>query len=252
MRKLPQPTRVAILKSLLDGMSIRATAQLAEVSKNTVSKLLVEAGGACCAYHDKHVRGVKAQRVACDAVWSFDGCKQNSTSLEAAERRSDVWTWAARDIDSKLAISYLVGARDDEYATAFVEDLCSRLEGPFHLTPDEHKANLKVTEHAFGQEIDYARLLELYHESKCSAKNNSERMSSRRFTGVENFFSKKIKTHAHAVALHVMNYNFIRIHKMLKSTPAIAAGMTNRVWEVKNFIELVEEIGHQPTNSGLY
>lgn len=290
MRQLPLNKRVTILKCLLDGMSIRATARVADVSKNTVSKLLIEAGAACSAFHDKHVRGVNAQRVQCDEIWSFVGCKQKNAKPEAGEWRGDVWTWTAIDADSKLAISYLVGGRDGEYAIAFMDDLRSRLENRVQLTTDGHKAYLEAVEGAFGGDVDYAQLIKLYGEPVGGPENKSERkyspaectgikknvvegdpdkskistsyverqnltmrMAMRRFTRLTNAFSKKIENHAHAVALHFMNYNFVRSHKSLnKLTPAMAAGITDRVWEVEDIVKLVDEMHHQPKKRGPY
>ena len=287
MRQLPLHKRVTILKCLLDGMSIRATARVADVSKNTVSKLLVEAGAACSAFHDEHVRGVKAQRVQCDEIWSFVGCKQKNAKPEAGEWRGDVWTWTAIDADSKLAISYLVGGRDGDCAIALMDDLRGRLANRVQLTTDGHKAYLEAVEGAFGGDVDYAQLVKLYGEpagktaqrkyspAECTGikknivegdpdkkhvstsyverQNLTMRMCMRRFTRLTNAFSKKIENHSHAVALHFMNYNFIRSHKSLnKLTPAMAAGITDHVWEVEDIVKLVDEMHHQPKKRGPY
>ncbi len=287
MRQLPLQTRVTILKCLLDGMSIRATARVADVSKNTVSKLLVEAGAACSAFHDDHVRNVNSQRVECDEIWSFVGCKQKNAKPEAGEWRGDVWTWTAIDADSKLAISYLVGGRDGDYAIAFMDDLRGRLANRVQLTTDGHKAYLEAVEGAFGGDVDYAQLIKLYGEpagktaqrkyspaectgikksvvegdpdkSKISTsyverQNLTMRMCMRRFTRLTNAFSKKIENHSHAVALHFMHYNFIRSHKSLnKLTPAMAADITDHVWEVEDIVKLVDEMHHQPKKRGSY
>lgn len=286
MRQLPLQTRATILKCLLDGMSIRATARVADVSKNTVAKLLAEAGAACSAFHDEHVRGVHAQRVQCDEIWSFVGCKQKNVKPDADEWRGDVWTWTALDSDSKLAISYLVGGRDSDYAIAFMDDLCARLASRVQLTTDGHKAYLEAVEGAFGGDVDYAQLVKIYGEpasrtdqrryspavctgarrdriegnpdmSKVSTshverQNLTMRMAMRRFTRLTNAFSKKIENHAHAVALHFMNYNFCRIHSSLKITPAMAAGMTDRLWDVDDIIKLVDNMHHQPKKRGPY
>lgn len=286
MRQLPLHKRVTILKCLLDGMPIRATARVADVSKNTVSKLLVEAGAACSAFHDEHVREVKSQRVQCDEIWSFVGCKQKNAKPEPGEWRGDVWTWTAIDADSKLAISYLVGGRDGEYAIAFMDDLRSRLENRVQLTTDGHKAYLEAVEGAFGGDVDYAQLIKLYGQpagktaerkyspaeccgikkhmveggpdkkhvstSYVERQNLTMRMAMRRFTRLTNAFPKKVENHAHVVALHFMNYNFIRIHKSLKVTPAMAAGVTDRLWEVEDIVKLVDEMHHQPKLRGPY
>jgi len=270
-------------------MSIRGTARVADVSKNTVSKLLIEAGTACSAFHDEQVRGVNSACVQCDEIWSFVGCKQKNAKPEAGEWRGDVWTWTAIDADSKLAISYLVGGRDGDYAIAFMDDLRSLLESRVQLTTDGHKAYLEAVEGAFGGDVDYAQLVKMYGEPVGSAKNKSERkyspaectgikknvvegnpdkskistsyverqnltmrMAMRRFTRLTNAFSKKIENHAHAVALHFMNYNFCRIHRSLKTTPAMAAGVTDKLWEVEDIIKLIDEMHHKPKKRGPY
>lgn len=267
-------------------MSIRATARVADVSKNTVSKLLVEAGAACSAFHDEHVREVKSQRIQCDEIWSFVGCKQKNAKPDAGEWRGDVWTWTAIDADSKLAISYLVGGRDGEYAIALMDDLRSRLENRVQLTTDGHKAYLEAVEGAFGGDVDYAQLIKLYGQpagktaerkyspaeccgirkeivegdpdkkyvstSYVERQNLTMRMAMRRFTRLTNAFSKKVENHAHAVALHFMNYNFIRIHKTLNVTPAMAADVTDKLWEVEDIVKLVDEMHHQPKKRGSY
>lgn len=286
MRQLPLEKRATILRCLLDGMSIRATARIADVSKNTVAKLLVEAGAACSAFHDEHVRGVNARRVQCDEIWSFVGCKQKNVKPEASEWRGDVWTWVGIDADSKLAISYVVGGRDSEYAIAFMDDLRARLATRVQLTTDGHKAYLEAVEGAFGGDVDYAMLIKLYGEpasrtdqrryspAECTGarreriegdpdmakvstshverQNLTMRMAMRRFTRLTNAFSKKLENHAHAVALHFMNYNFCRIHQTLRVTPAMAAGVTDRLWEVADIVALVDTMHHQPKARGPY
>lgn len=289
MNKLPQKTRVTILKCLLDGMSIRGTARVADVSKNTVSKLLIESGKACYAFHDEHVRGVNAARVQCDEIWSFTYAKQKNvkSAKSAPSDAGDTWTWTAIDADSKLAISYLVGGRDGEYAIAFMDDLRSRLANRVQLTTDGHKAYLEAVEGAFGGDVDYAQLIKMYGEpagksgerkyspAECTGtrklkvegspdrkhvstsyierQNLTMRMHMRRFTRLTNGFSKKVENHAYAVALHFMNYNFIRQHKSLnKLTPAMAAGITDHLWEVEDIVKLIDVRAPKPGRPKAY
>ena len=275
MNKLPLQIRKLIIRCLVEGQSIRATARTVEVSKNTVAKLLIDAGAACQAYHDTHVRDLNSRRVQCDEIWSFCHAKQkNVASAKAAPADAgDVWTWTAIDADSKLAVSWLVVGRDAGYATEFMNDVAERLSNRVQLTTDGHKAYLEAIEGAFGADVDYAQLIKLYGASpegekryspaECTSirlntvtgdpdpkhistsyverQNLTMRMSMRRFTRLTNAFSKKVENHAHAVALHFMHYNFCRMHQTLRVTPAMEAGVTDRLWDMSDIVELIEE-----------
>lgn len=160
MNRLTNEERAKILHMLCEGMSIRAITRLTGASKNTVAKLLIDAGKACAAYHDANVRGVKAARVQVDEIWSFTYAKQKNvaTAKDAPEGAGDTWTWTALDADSKMILSYLVGGRDSEYAMWFMDDLASRLANRVQLTSDGHRAYLEAVEGAFGADVDYAQL----------------------------------------------------------------------------------------------
>lgn len=274
MNKLTIEERAKILHLLCEGVSIRAITRLTGASKNTVAKLLVDAGKACSAYHDANVRDVKASRIQVDEIWSFTYAKQKnvSTAKDAPEGAGDTWTWTALDADSKMILSYLVGGRDAEYAMWFMDDLRSRLANRVQITSDGHNAYLEAVEGAFGGDVDYAQLVKLYGptatapgryspaacigsrkrtvEGKPDAdhvstsyverQNLTMRMHMRRFTRLTNGFSKKVENHAHAVALHMMYYNFVRIHGKLRMTPAMAAGVSDRLWEIGDIVALVE------------
>jgi IS1 family transposase len=275
MNKLPVAKRAQILNLLVEGNSLRSASRIADVSINTVYKLLVDAGKACAAYHDEHVRNVAARRVQCDEIWSFVYAK--AKNVATAKRKDlaygDAWTWVAIDADSKLVLSYLVGGRDSEYAMALMDDLRSRVTTRLQLTTDGHTPYLQAVEEAFGADIDYAMLIKLYGEPPASPEaarryspsdcigtrknriagspdpqhvstsyverqNLTMRMAMRRFTRLTNAFSKKIENHAHAVALHYMHYNFVRIHKTLRVTPAMAAGLTDHLWSIEDIARL--------------
>jgi len=251
MNKLDTAKRVQILSMLCEGSSMRSISRVADVSINTVSKLLVDAGTACAAFHDDKVQGVTAKRVQCDEIWTFVHAKQKNvpTAKAAPESVGDVWTWTALDADSKLIVSYLVGGRDADYALAFIDDLRSRLANRVQLTTDGHRAYLEAVEGAFGGDVDYAQLVKLYGAVPESAKgryspadctgiikhriegspdpkhvstsyverqNLTMRMQMRRFTRLTNAFSKKVANLEHAVALHFMHYNFCRPHLTLQ------------------------------------
>lgn len=289
MNKLDPADRARILHLLCEGQSIRAITRLTGASKNTVIKLLIDAGKACMAYHDAKVRDVKAKRVQVDEIWSFTYAKQKNVAgaKAAPEGAGDTWTWTAIDADSKMILSYFVGGRDGECAMAFMDDLASRLANRVQLTSDGHKAYLEAVEGAFGCDVDYAILNKIYGTVLEAAKgryspavclgakkeriegkpdpahvstsyversNLTMRMHMRRFTRLTNAFSKKVENHAYAVALHMMYYNFVRIHSKLRITPAMAAGVSDRLWEVADIVALVEaaETASAPKVRGSY
>src|SRR5688572_946043 len=289
MRKLPSTDRARILHLLCEGMSIRAISRLTGASKNTVAKLLVDAGQACMAYHDQFVRRVKASRVQVDEIWTFTYAKQKNVAAAKAapDGAGDTWTWTALDADSKLMVSYLVGCRDADCALDFMHDLRSRLANRVQLTTDGLVTYLTAVEDAFGDDVDYAQLVKIYGEPRfgtgperryspgecCATKkhrvtgspdpsqvctsfvernNLTMRMHMRRFTRLTNAFSKKIENHAYAVALHMMYYNFVRIHKTLRVTPAMAAGVTETLWDIADIVKLVEANDPTPGPRGPY
>ena len=285
MNRLTAADRARILHLLCEGSSIRAITRLTGASKNTVAKLLVDAGRACHTYHDEHVRNVAARRVQVDEIWSFTYAKQKNVAgaKAAPDGAGDTWTWTALEADTKLVVSYFVGGRDAECAGWFVEDLKARLATRVQLTSDGHRAYLQAVEDAFGADVDYAQLIKLYGAAPESAKgryspadctgirkttvegapdpahvstsyverqNLTMRMHMRRFTRLTNAFSKKVEHHAYAVALHFMYYNFVRIHAKLRMTPAMAAGVTDRLWEISDVVALVEAADAKPAKRG--
>jgi IS1 family transposase len=275
MNKLDRKTRAQILHLLCEGQSIRAVTRLTGCSKNTVAKLLVEAGHACAAYQDKALRNLTCKRVQMDEIWSFVYAKAaNVKGAKAApETAGDVWTWTAIDADSKLIVSWLLGSRDMDAALAFTHDLRSRLTNRVQLTSDGHRPYLQAVDAAFGDDVDYAMLIKHYGSppqaetryspavctgaekkpvsgnpdkkhistSYVERSNLTMRMHMRRFTRLTNAFSKKVENHAAAIALHTMYYNFVRIHQTLKVTPAMAAGVTDKLWEVSDIVVMLEQ-----------
>lgn len=275
MNKLDIKTRSQILHMLCEGQSIRATTRVMGMSKNTVAKLLSDAGAVCAEYQDQALRNLTSKRVQVDEIWSFTYAKQKNVAIAKAapEGAGDTWTWTAIDADTKLVMSWLVGGRDSEYAMGFMDDLAKRLANRVQLTSDGHRAYLEAIEGALGGDIDYAMLIKLYGASPDSAKgryspaectgikknriegppdlahvstsfaerqNLTMRMHMRRFTRLTNGFSKKVEAHANAVALHFMYYNFVRIHATLRITPAMAAGVTGKLWEIGDIVALIE------------
>lgn len=286
MNKLPLKTRSKILLMLCEGLSMQATARLADVSLNTVKKLLVDAGKVSADLHDELVQDVTASRIQCDEIWSFTYAKQKNvkTAKAAPARAGDTWTWTALDSDSKLIVSWLVGGRDGEYAIEFMDDLRSRLANRVQLTTDGHRAYLEAVEGAFGDDVDYAQLVKLYGDAPDTEKryspakcvgarkrritgnpvradvgtshverhNLTMRMHMRRFTRLTNAFSKKFESHMHMVALYTVWYNFIRIHKTLRVTPAMEAGLSDRVWDMDDLVRIIDERAPKPGPRGPY
>ncbi len=279
MNKLPLAKRAQILTLLCEGMSMRSIERTVGCSINTVDKILRDAGEVALAYHDEHVRGVKATRVQCDEVWSFVHAKAKnaSKSTRAGDPTiGDCWTWTAVEANSKLLISYLVGGRDAEYALMMMDDLRGRLANRVQLTTDGHSAYLRAVEEAFGADIDYSMLIKLYGEPPASPEasrryspsecvgtrkdkitgnpdpkhistsyveraNLTMRMAMRRFTRLTNAFSKKLENHARMVALYALWYNFVRVHKTLRMSPAMAAGIETQLWSMEDVVRLVEQ-----------
>lgn len=289
MNKLPIEKRRQILAMLCEGSSMRSISRIADVSINTVSKLLVEAGEAALAIHDETVRNVKASRIQCDEIWSFCYAKDKNVpaAKDAPEGAGDVWTWTAIDADTKLIVSYFVGDRSGQSAIALMDDLRARLSNRVQLTTDGHKAYLEAVEGAFGADVDYAMLVKMYGNvgkgksaevryspAECTGirklsvegkpdikhvstsyverQNLTMRMSMRRFTRLTNAFSKKLDNHIHALALYFVFYNFTRIHKTLRMSPAMAAGITDRLWSLDDVIAKIDEMAPAPKARGPY
>lgn len=287
MNKLNRDKRTLILKLLVEGSSMRSISRATGVSINTVTKLMIDAGLACAEYHDKMVRNVKASRIQCDEIWSFCYAKQKVVPIakKAPEGAGDVWTWTAIDAESKLIVSYLVGGRDSDYALEFMDDIKARLKNRVQMTTDGHKAYLEAVEDAFGADVDYAQLIKLYGATpkeeqrryspsacigarKAKVTGNPEwdhvstsyverhnltmRMSMRRFTRLTNAFSKKIDNHIHSLSLYFVYYNFCRIHKTLRVTPAMEAGLTDTAHDMGFIVDLIDAREPKPAKRGPY
>lgn len=273
MNRLDNAKRVQVVRCLVEGNSIRATVRMTGVAKNTVVKLLVDLGAACAEYQDRHLQNLPCRRIQCDEIWSFVGAKQKNVPEDKAEQWGDVWTWTAIDADTKLVPCWMVGQRGYESAVEFIGDLATRLKHRVQLTTDGHRPYLTAVENAFGADIDFAQLVKIYgtpategpsryspgqcigimtnavcgspdpkhiSTSYVERANLTMRMSMRRFTRLTNAFSKKIENHMAAIALHFMYYNFARIHQSLRVTPAMAAGVTDRLWDVEDIVALLD------------
>ncbi len=273
MNRLDTNRRAQVLKCLAEGMSLRGTARITGVARMTIEKLMRDLGAACAKYQDEHVRNLTVKRIECDEIWAFVFAKKKNVTPKIAERHpdaGDVWTFTAIDADSKLIVSWLVGSRDLLAATTFMQDVASRVKNRVQLTTDAHRPYMSAVDDAFGPDIDYAILQKLYGKdqeetryspAKCigidlrivsgnpdpkhistsyvERQNLTMRMHMRRFTRLTNAFSKKAEMHAHAVAIHFMWYNFAKIHTTLRITPAMAAGVTDRVWDAEDIVQLL-------------
>lgn len=272
MNRLSLADRARIIGLLVEGSSLRSATRLTGASINTVTKLLVDIGKASWSYQNETLRNLECKRIQCDEIWAFCYAKQKNVpeKKQGEYGYGDVWTWIAIDADTKLVPCWMVGRRTSEYAKLFIGDLASRLANRVQLTTDGHRPYLTAVESAFGADIDYAMLVKLYtsdpllegkyspgeccgaepqaitgnpdpiHVSTSFAErqNLTMRMCMRRFTRLTNGFSKKIENHEHSVALHFMHYNFARIHKTLRVTPAMAAGVTDHVWSLEEIASL--------------
>jgi IS1 family transposase len=257
---------------------------MADVSINTVTKLLLDVGTACEQYQDKALRNLPCKRIQCDEIWSFVHSKQRNVTEEQRRKHGwgDIWTWTAICADTKLVPTWRVGNRGPAVARAFISDLADRLAHRVQLTTDGHGAYLQAVEHAFAGEIDFAQLVKLYSgaqdevryspavcvgarrvvitgdpdeahisTSYAERQNLTMRMQMRRFTRLTNAFSKKVANHRAAIALHFMHYNFARIHKTLRVTPAMEAGIADHVWSAQEIAGLLEGDQHaRPSASG--
>ena len=275
MNKMTREDRARILHLICEGSSIRAITRLTGASKNTVIKLVINAGKATSWYQDRVFRNLTCKHVQVDEIWNFVYAKQKNVPIAktAPADAGDVWTWTAIDADTKLMPSWFVGGRDSDSAIIFMDDLRSRLASRVQLTSDGHRSYLEAVEGAFGGDVDYAQLVKLYGSTSESGKgryspaecigarkqriegnpdpkhvstsfsersNLTLRMQCRRFTRLTNAFSKKVENHTHAVALHMMYYNFVRIHQTLRTTPSMAAGVTKRLWEMTDIVDVLE------------
>jgi IS1 family transposase len=284
VNRLSIADRAKILGMLVEGNSLRSCARMADVSLNTVTKLLVDLGAACEQFHDEHVRNVRVRRLHANEIWCFVGARAKNVSAEKKlEGWGDVWTWTGLDPDTKLCVSYLVGDRSADCAIDFMKDAASRIRGHVQMTTDGHRAHLEAVEEASGADVDYAQLQKIYGtpaendtryspaQSGCEMKtvsgnpnpdhasasyverrNLTMRMGMRRFTRVTNGFSKKIENHIAMVAIHAVYYNFGRIHKTLRITPSMASCLSDHVWSLEEIVQIADNYMPRSGKRGAY
>jgi IS1 family transposase len=280
MNKLPPEQRAKVLQLLCEGMSIRAICRVLNVGKNTVARLLVTAGAACMAYQDAHLINLNCRRIEVDELWSFVGCKEKNVPADkkGMGEVGDVWTWVALDAESKLIPAWYIGDRDAEAAMFFMDNLAKRLAHRVQLTSDAHRPYFEAVEGAFGADIDFAMLVKIYGPASEGPKGSAERRYSpaeclgtqkrivegrpnpkfistsyvernngiirqhvKRYARLTQAFSKKVDNHVAAFALHTMFHNFVKIHGTHKMSPAMAAGVTGKLWEMSDLVAMIEE-----------
>lgn len=236
MNKLPFPKQVMILKMLVEGWSLRSISRLADVSINTVTKLLADAGETAIDLHDKLVRDLKVSKVRCDTIWSFNYGKQRRGTLTEATLLDarDVWTWTALDAETKLIVTYAVGDDTPSCARLFIEDLKQRLSNQVQFTLDGHRDSAEPADGDFADDVGAGD-----RDLKHIGTSHAER-SNHRFTRLTNALSKKIDNHLLALALFFLHYNFVRIHQSLKVAPAMAAGVADKLWSIEDIAEAID------------
>lgn len=270
MNVLPLQKQIQIASGLIEGCSMRATARMAGVERNTVTRTLLKIGERCAALLDRKIRRVPARRVQVDEIWTYIFKKQARITDDDPPERGDQYVFIGMDADTKLVISHLIGKRDSTTAYYLMRDLQERLAHRVQLTTDGFRPYLMAVEDNFGADIDYAMLVKVYGKetkeegpesyrppvviaavptritgnpqwahistSYIERQNLTLRMQARRFTRLTNAFSKKLANLKAQVALHFAHYNFVRIHQTLRCTPAMQAGLTDHVWELDELI----------------
>jgi IS1 family transposase len=276
MNRLTPAARAAVLNCMIEGCSIRSTVRMTGVSKKAVSQLLVDAGAVAAEYQDRVMRNLPCRRIQVDELWGFNYCKQANLTPEIAANvpgAGSIWLWVAIDADTKLVPCVTLGSRTATDAHAFMSDLAGRLSSRVQMTSDGHRPYLEAVEASFGAEIDYAMLVKLYGSdpagerrysppvclgavptvitgrpdpahistSYVERQNWTVRTTMRRYTRLSNGFSRKIENHMAAVAINYFAYNFIKIHRTLRVSPAMAAGVVDRLLDVSDLVALLVE-----------
>lgn len=276
MRQLTKEQRCAIVRCLVDGVSIRGTTRITGFSKGTIQRLTRDLGEAVLDYQDKVLKNLKCERVQCDELWAFCYAKEKNLpdSMKDRDDVGSIWTWTAMCATTKLIFSWRLGSRDASTGNEFMQDVADRLSNRVQLTSDGHAVYLKAVESAFGGEIDFAQLVKLYGEDKkgetryspakclgakrkhisgdpdpahistafAERQNLNIRMQNRRYTRLTNAFSKKAEMLAYSVAITFMYHNFVRIHQTLRSTPAMKAGITETKWSIEDMVDLIPDL----------
>lgn len=268
---LNQEKQAVVIRALVEGSSIRSVERMTAIHRDTIMRLGVRVGEGCAKVMDAKMRSLDCRLIQMDEIWGFVGKKQkNATQEDRREGMGDVWTFVAIDAESRMVPCYFVGKRDSYHADCFVEDLASRLNERVQISSDALSAYRDAVENGFGAEVDYGQVIKIYKEgqlveqrrysppicvgakklvicgqperdlistSYVERQNLTMRMHMRRLTRLTNGFSKKLENFKAAVGLHFGYYNFVRVHKSLRMTPAMAGGVTDHVWTVEEMME---------------
>lgn len=274
MNKLSSDKQTQIIGALVEGNSIRSIERMTGTHRDTIMRLMVRVGQGCESIMDQSMRELTCEHVQVDEIWSYVGKKQRHvTKDDDRSRVGDMWTWVALDADSKLVPAYRVGKRTSADAHAFMHDLADRLTNRVQLSSDALPVYVDAVESAFGADVDYARVVKVYEAEPTGAgrysppkvvdvqrsavagnpdpkhmstsyverQNLTMRMNMRRFTRLTNAFSKKVENLKAAVGLHFCHYNFVRLHSTLRATPAMAAGVSAKLWSLEDMVEVALE-----------
>jgi transposase-like protein/IS1 family transposase len=271
--RIDQNDAEQVLRMILEGMSIRACERITGVKDTTICNLVLTVGEKCNAFLERTVRNVEAKRIELDEIWGFVFCKNKHAQNKhpGVDGIGDAWTWFAIDADSKLILSHATGKRDEATCDAFLSRLNNATVGRCQVTADGLSLYTHRVPMTLGSRCDFAQLVKTYKseqqetryspatitniekivrfgnpdESKISTSyserfNLTVRMQNRRMTRLTNAHSKKAEHHAAMMSLTTAYYNFCRKHETLKGrTPAQAAGLTDRVWTLKELLAKV-------------
>jgi len=267
---IPQDKAILATRLLLEGNSIRSTERITGIDRTTIARLLVLAGERCERLLADTITRVKVRDVEADEMWGFVGMKEKAKGnlYKNEDTLGDAYTYVALERNSKLILAWHLGKRNRQDTLAFILKLRNATEGKFQLTTDGWPSYPDAIERVFGADIHYAQLIKVYGASRdgeqryspaevidvevvprigmpdyeriCTShverQNLTMRMQIRRLTRLTNAFSKKWENLRAAIALHFAYYNYCRIHSSLRVTPAMEAGLTDHVWELKELL----------------
>lgn len=261
--------QIAIIGALTEGSSIRSIERMTGVHRDTIMRLGVKVGQGCTALMDAKMRDLSCNRLEVDEIWGFVGKKERNVKIGEADEVGSVWTWCAIDADTKLVPTFKCGARNTATAKEFMQDLSSRMANRVQLTSDGFHGYAKAVEASFGRDVDYGQIVKVYgtmafgerrystngvlssykstmtgapdrdliSTSYVERLNATTRLHMRRLTRLTLAFSKKRENFDAAVGLHFAFYNFVKRHNTIKTTPAVAAGVSNNQWSIGELVE---------------
>lgn len=264
--------KAAIIKALVEGCSIRSIERMTGTHRDTIMRLMVKVGQACERLLDEMMTDLPCIEIEVDEIWGYVAKKQRHvTADDDPSVVGDTWTFVAIDPDTKIIPSFKTGKRDAATTREFIEDLASRLRNRVQINSDAFRLYAAAIDRAFGDAEDYAHVVKSYETEpagsgrysppkvieveKVAVRGNPDldiastsyverqnltiRMSNRRMTRLTNAFSKKLENHKAAMALHFAHYNLCRVHRTLRVTPAMEAGITDHVWTVEELLDTV-------------